>query len=165
VHHGLEPGGIGLAARQRGRERDVLDGAERRDQVEGLEDEADLVPPEDGELAVVEGREVGVADEDAPTGQVVESGHAVHERRLAGARRAHDGRELAGTELDVDVVEGGDAGVPRAVDLGGADGAGGDAGGRSGGIAGGAVDGGGDGFGHWAALLCVEVSSQRRDQV
>ena len=43
---------------------DVLQGGERRHQVVGLEDEADLVPAQEGEVLVVEGGEVGVADED-----------------------------------------------------------------------------------------------------
>ena len=69
--------------------------------------------------------EVGVADEDAARGEGVEPGDAVHQRRLARARRAHDGGELAGVEVDGDVVEGGHRGVAVAVALGGLLGAGG----------------------------------------
>ena len=43
-----------------------------------------------------------------PVGEVVEAGEGVHQRRLAGARRAHDGGEVAGGEVDVDAVEGPD---------------------------------------------------------
>ena len=48
------------------------------------------------------------------------------QRRLARARRAHDGGEAAGGELDVDAVEGADGGVALAVHLDGVDGPGGD---------------------------------------
>ena len=64
-----------------------------------------------------------------PVGEVVEPGEGVHQRRLAGPRRAHDGGEVAGGELDVDAVEGPDGALALAVDLGGADGPGGDLGG------------------------------------
>ena len=46
-----------------------------------------------------------------PAVEAIEPGHAVHERRLARAGGAHDGGELAGREVDVDVVEGEDLGV------------------------------------------------------
>ena len=117
---------VGLAAGEVHRERDVLEGGERRHQVERLEDEADPVAAQLGELLVVERGEVDVADEDLAVGEVVEPGEGVHQRRLAGARRAHDGGEAAGGELDVDAVEGADGAVALAVDLGGADGPGGD---------------------------------------
>ena len=44
------------AAREAQRQRDVLGGRERRQQVEGLEDEADAVAAQPGELGVVEAR-------------------------------------------------------------------------------------------------------------
>ena len=90
-----------------------------RHQVERLEHEADLVPAEPGELlrrpACVSSV---VADEDLARGGGVEGGQAVHERRLAGARRAHDGGEPLSAELDGHPVEGDHLGVARAVDLG-----------------------------------------------
>ena len=68
-------------------------------------------------------RDVGVADEDGAAGGVVEPGEAVHQGRLAGAGRPHDGGELAAREVDGDGVERDDLGVARAVDLGQVDGA------------------------------------------
>ena len=61
-----------------------------------------------------------------PRRERVEAGERVHERRLAGARRAHDRGEPAGREVDGDAVERTDLGLALAVDLGGVDGAGGD---------------------------------------
>ena len=65
-----------------------------------------------------------VADEDAAGGQGVEPGDGVEQRRLARARRTHDGGEAAGGEVDAHAVEGTDGGVALAVDLDGVDGAG-----------------------------------------
>ena len=107
-HDEVEPHRVGLAAGQVHRERDVLEGRERRHQVERLEDEAEAVAPQLRELLVVQRGEVDVADEHLALGELVEPGEGVHERRLAGAGRAHDGGELPGVELDVDAVEGPD---------------------------------------------------------
>jgi len=92
-------------------QRDVLRGSERGDQVEGLEDEADAVASEPGELFVVEGGEVGVADEGGAFADGVKPGHAVHECGFSRSGGPHDGGEFSGSEFDGDGVERGDAGV------------------------------------------------------
>ena len=51
-------------------------------------------------------------------GRLVEAGEDVHERRLARARRAHHGRELAALDVEVDAAEGVDGGVALAVAAG-----------------------------------------------
>ena len=99
---------------------------ERRQQVERLEDEADALAADAGQLAVGQRPEVDVAEEHVAGGQRVEPGEAVHQRALAGAGRAHDGGEAAGREADGDVVEGEDLVAAAAVDLGGVLGAGGE---------------------------------------
>ena len=53
-----------------------------------------------GECLVVQSRQVRVADEHRPARQCVEAGDAVHERRLAGTARAHNGGELAAFEKE-----------------------------------------------------------------
>ena len=85
---------------------DVLGGRERRHQVERLKDEADPIPPQLGQVLVVETAEVGVTDQDPARGQRVQTGQAVHERGLARSRPAHDGGELPLGEGHVDVIEG-----------------------------------------------------------
>ena len=60
----VEPLTVDGVAAEHQRQRDVLLGGQRRDQVVGLEDEPDGLAPELGELLVVELGEVGVADED-----------------------------------------------------------------------------------------------------
>ena len=56
---------------------------------------------------------------------MVEPGEAVHQRRLARARRAHDRGEATGRELDGHAVEGADLVLAAAVHLDGVDDAGG----------------------------------------
>src|SRR5262245_3644123 len=121
----VDPAAVWLDPGQREREDDVLAGGQRRHQVERLEHEADLGPPEQRELLVGQPAQLHVADEHLALGERVETGDDVHERRLAGARGPHDGGEAPGRELDRHLVEGDDGGVAPAVDLGGLDGPGG----------------------------------------
>ena len=107
---------------QVGRQRDVLAGGERGDEVERLEDEADPVAPHLGQALVVEVADVEVADEGLPRGRAVEAGHAVHQRRLARPRRAHDGGEAAALEGHVDAGQGVHRRLPGAVRLAQVDG-------------------------------------------
>ena len=130
VDHAVEPLAIRLLARQRRRQRDVLERGERRDQVVRLEHEADSIPAQERQLLVRQRAERHVADEDLARREIVEPGRAVHERRLARAGRAHDRGKPSRRELDGDVVDGTNRGLARAVHLGGVLGAGD---GRSGG--------------------------------
>ena len=131
--HRIEPVLVGGLPAEAERQDDVLERRDRGDQVERLEDEADLLTTEDGEVLVVERAEVDVADDRLAGREGVEAGDAVHQRRLAGARRAHDRRETGTVELDGHAVEGLDDGVALAVVLHGVDGSGdGGAGGRGG---------------------------------
>ena len=59
---GTDPESVGLAAGDADRQLDVLGCRQGRKQVERLEDEADLIAAQEGQLLVVERREVGVAD-------------------------------------------------------------------------------------------------------
>ena len=131
---------VRLAAGDADRQHDVLRRGHRRQQVERLEDEADLVAAQQRERLVVERGDLGVAEEHLARRRPVEAGEHVQQGRLAGARRAHDRGELAGLEADVDVVERGDGRVAGAVEL--ADALGPGRGRRDGGGAGGAGGGG-----------------------
>jgi hypothetical protein len=133
VDHPVDPGPVRLAAGDGQGQLEVLGRGEGREQVEGLEHEADLVPAEQGELLLGQLAELDVADEDLPGGDPVQPGQAVHQGRLAGAGRAHDGGEPAARELDRDVVKGPDLGLALPVDLGHLDGPRGQ---RLGGVAG-----------------------------
>jgi len=83
------------------------------------------VAPELGEVLPLELGEVGALDPHAAVGELVEPGEAVHQGRLAGAGRAHDGGEAAGCELDRHAVEGADFVLASPVDLDRVDDAGG----------------------------------------
>ena len=77
----------------------------RAQQVEALEDEADLGVADDGALVAAELRDVGAVEDVRAGGRAVEAADDVHQRRLAGAGRSHDGHELAGVDAQVDAVE------------------------------------------------------------
>jgi hypothetical protein len=69
--------------------------AQRRDQVEVLEDEAHLAGPDAGPLGLAEGHHVAAVEEQLGTRAVIEVGRVkqaqdVHERALARSGRAHD---------------------------------------------------------------------------
>ena len=146
------------AARDAHRQLDVLGGGQRGQQVEGLEDEADRVPPQQGQSAVVQRRDLGVAEEDLTGGRAVEPGHHVQQRGLAGPRRSHDRRELAGRQRRAHVVERADGRVTLAVQLADAD--------RSGSCAGGEGPAGlrgDDGHGRCSSLRAALVRPQAAD--
>jgi hypothetical protein len=113
-----EPFPLGLPAGQQHGEVDVLLSGDGRHQVEGLEHEPHVIAPQDGELVIVEGAEVGFADEGLPRGEAVQAGHAVQQRRLAGAGRAHDRGQLAAFDFEVDAAQRVDGGVALAVAAG-----------------------------------------------
>ena len=119
-----EEGLVRLLAGQFQRQQDVLLSGQGGQQVEGLEDETDALPAEEGELLVVEGVELLATQHHPARGDLVQPGQAVHQGGLAGARGAHDGGEGAPGEGDVDAVEGGHLGLSGAVDLAQVDGLG-----------------------------------------
>ena len=113
VEHALEPGRVDLLAGDPQRQRHVLLGGQHRQQVEELEDEADVRPAQLRQLVVGHRRDVVAGDLDGAVGRLVEAGEDVHERRLARARRAHDGDELALRDVERDAAERVDGGVAR----------------------------------------------------
>ena len=62
---------------------------------------------------VAERRDLRAVDRDGAGGRAVEAGEDVHERRLAGARGAHHGGQLAAADLERDAAERVDGGVAR----------------------------------------------------
>ena len=105
------------AAVQPQRQRDVLRDRERGQEVEGLEDEADPLAPQDRQPPLAESGQVGVAERDGAGGGTVEPRGDVQERALARARRAHDRGERPARKLDADAVERDDGAVALAVHL------------------------------------------------
>ena len=120
---------VGLLAGDGKRENDVLLRRQHRQQVEELEDEADVLAPKLRQLRVVELADLGIGDPDVTVGRLIEAGEDVHERRLAGPRGAHHCGQLAASNLDRDTPQGVHGGLALAVlageVVGGHDGCGG----------------------------------------
>ncbi len=99
-----------LAARRPGRrvikgQADVLDRAGARQQIEALEDEAEALAADAGELRLLEPGDVDAVEEVAPAGRPVEAAEDRHQRRLARSRGAHDGDELAALDRQADAPQ------------------------------------------------------------
>ena len=86
-------------------QRDVLRRGQRAEQVERLEDEADVVAPQRRERALAHRAEVAAAELRAARRGAVEPGGDLQQRRLAGARRPHHGGERPAVEGERDAVE------------------------------------------------------------
>ena len=87
------------------RQRDVLERARAREQVEALEDEADALAAEARAIRLVEPGDVDALEEVAAAGRPVEAAEDRHQRRLARARGAHDGDELARFDGEADAAQ------------------------------------------------------------
>ena len=87
-------------------EHDVFKRGEIGDQVELLEDEADLVGAEAVEFGGGHGGDVDVVDLELAGGGAVETADEIDEGALAGAGGAGDGDPLAGDDGEGGVVEG-----------------------------------------------------------
>ena len=97
----LEPRLVRLLAGDRQRQPDVLLCAEHGEEVEELEDEADVLAPQLRQVVVAERRHLGAVNGHRAGRRLVEPREDVHQRRLARARRAHDGGQLASGDVEV----------------------------------------------------------------
>ena len=89
---------------------DVLDGGQRRNQVELLEHEAERSEAKLGEVPVAERPEVAALEQHAAVAWAVERAEQLQQRRLPRSARPLERDELAGLDLQVDAVEGLDTG-------------------------------------------------------
>ena len=87
------------------RQADVFEARQGRQQVEELEDEADLVAPHARQLIVGQAGERFAVDADLAGGRAVEAADQIEQRRLAGAGRADDRDHLAARDGEADGVE------------------------------------------------------------
>ena len=76
----VDPGPIGLGSCEVHWQRDVLDGSERRDEVERLEDEPQTISSKQREFTFAGRGHVCVADHRRSGVEAIEASHAVHER-------------------------------------------------------------------------------------
>ena len=102
---------VGIA-RDLQRHRRVLERGQVREQVERLEDEADVLRAELRESLLVEAREVDPGDADAPGGGRIESGEKAEQRGLAASRRAADGHHRLRLHDEVEPLQDGQRAVP-----------------------------------------------------
>ena len=91
------------------READVFERRQRRQQVEELEDESDLVAAHPRQVVVGEAGERLAVDAHTAGGRTVESADEIEERRLARSGGSDDRDHLAARDRDAHIVEGGDA--------------------------------------------------------
>src|SRR6476646_3530177 len=99
------------------RQGNVLGDGERRQQVEGLEDEPDALTPQDRQPPLAELFQGGAAERDAPGSGPVETRRHVQERALTRARWSHDRGERSRGQGGADAVEGDDRSFTPAMDL------------------------------------------------
>src|SRR5262249_37876751 len=91
------------------RQADVLETRERRQQVEELEDEADLVATDLRQVVVGKPVERLAVDEDRSRRRRVEGADYDEQRRIARSGRADDRHHLAILDGEADGIEGNDA--------------------------------------------------------
>ena len=108
--------GVGVFAVQQ-RQRDILQDGEARQQVEGLEDEADAVGAVPRPPIGPEARDLLALEDDAAFRRRVHEAEDVHQGRLTRARGTEDRDKLAALKLQVDAGEGVHALVPHLVGL------------------------------------------------
>ena len=104
VDHLIDPFLIRLPPGDRKRQQDVLLRGQDRQEVEELEDETELVPPQIGQGTVVQTSDLLAVDLDRTGGRDIEAGEDVHQGRLAGTGRTHDRSETTLLEADVDTI-------------------------------------------------------------
>src|SRR5215469_10821041 len=91
---------------QQQRKFDVFERSEHRDQVESLEDVADVLIAPARRLSIVESENIFVQNQQLARRRAVDSGNHIQQSCLAGAGRPHKREELAARNFDGNVVEG-----------------------------------------------------------
>ena len=84
-------------------------------QVETLEDEADLAVPQAGPLVARHLHDLFAVQPVAAAGGVIEAAQRIHERGLPRARRAHQGHELAVIDIQRNALQGMDFDLAQGV--------------------------------------------------
>ena len=87
------------------RHRDVFQRCHGRDQVEGLEHDADIPAAKAREFILIELAQVLSGNDDRTAVGPLQSGHHHEQRRLAGTRRSKEGHGLAASYIQADVFE------------------------------------------------------------
>ncbi len=101
------------------RERHVLGGGQRTEQVQALEHEADLMPEHLGQAGRAHARQVAATDHDPARGGPIEAAGQVQQSRFARSARTHDRDELSWLDAERHVVERDYPHLPSAENLSG----------------------------------------------
>jgi len=99
------------------RKLDVLHRGERREEIERLKHEADVVSSQKRERPLVEGRDFMLEEKEASTRRFQQASHKQEERRLAAARRSHQEDESSSVQFQTHVVYGDNGRRPFSVYL------------------------------------------------
>jgi hypothetical protein len=118
LHQVLEEAGLRLLASEGQRQDHVLLRRQHREQVEELEDEADVLSAQLRDLGVAELAEPCSRDRDVALGRLVERREEMHQRRLSGARGPHDRGQLPALDPEGYAAQRVHGGVALAVDAG-----------------------------------------------
>ena len=95
----------------------VLQGAGPRQQIEALEHEADLPVPQAGPLVARHLDHLFALQQVTAAGGAIEAAERVHQRRLSGARGAHQGHVFAAVDVQRDALQGVDLDFAERVGL------------------------------------------------
>ena len=87
------------------RQQDVFQGGEGRDELEGLEDEAQFSAAHFGQLVFGQTAYLDAVDQDLAFGGGVEAGQESQQGAFAASRGTHDGHELAGRDQEINFLE------------------------------------------------------------
>ena len=87
------------------RDGDVAAGVERRQQVEPLKNEADLVPPQLGAFGVAHGGQIVAVHQDAPPRSLRQPSQHIEQRRFAAAGRPHHADEFSGQHFEIHAAQ------------------------------------------------------------
>ena len=87
------------------RDGDIFERGHVRDEVEGLENDADRASAEPREGILVEGNDVGAVDDDAPRLRPLQAGEDHEQRRFSAARGANQAEGLSAIDGKADFLE------------------------------------------------------------
>src|SRR2546425_7145126 len=87
------------------RHLDVLLRCQGGDEIESLEDHADLVVAYRGQFALAHSSNIYPVDQDLSAGGIIQSGDDPQQRTFAGARWPNDGDEFSTHDLKTDTFE------------------------------------------------------------
>ena len=117
---GGPPRAFVIAAIEQG-QLDILECGGARQQVEPLEDEAQIAPSQQRALVAAEALDMMASEQEAAGGRHVEAAEDVHRRRFARSRRAHHGHEVARSDIEIDALQRLERGLAAAEAFGDAD--------------------------------------------